>query len=147
MAGTSARIIRGCAGFALMAWGYSYYVYPANMILIGAGTVILLAALFNFNLLATFFGYPLMGGKTVQKYGEIDGIPGEDVKGVTPVSKGNVTDAPNETAHPPRDTRGTTQGGSNYGQGSMHLGGSAYTQGSTKTEGSNYKNEEGFDAK
>lgn len=38
----------------------------------------------------------------------------------------------------------TTQGGSNFGQGSLQLGRYANKQGSEKNEGSNYKNEEGW---
>jgi hypothetical protein len=36
----------------------------------------------------------------------------------------------------------TTQGGSNYGQGSMHLGANANKQGSERNKGSNYANEQ-----
>jgi hypothetical protein len=42
-------------------------------------------------------------------------------------------------------TGSTTQGGSNFGQGSMHLGSQSYRQGSQKNEGSNYEDERGFD--
>lgn len=38
----------------------------------------------------------------------------------------------------------TTQGGSNYGQGSMQLGRNANKQGSEGTSGSNYDNERGW---
>ncbi len=38
----------------------------------------------------------------------------------------------------------TTQGGSNFGQGSSQLGKKAQHQGEQKTEGSDYKNESGW---
>lgn len=37
----------------------------------------------------------------------------------------------------------TTQGGSNFGQGSGYLAGKAYQQGSEANEGANYENESG----
>ena len=37
----------------------------------------------------------------------------------------------------------TTQGGSNYGQGSSYLGPSSYKQGAEKTTGADYHNESG----
>jgi hypothetical protein len=40
-------------------------------------------------------------------------------------------------------TGSTTQGGSNFGQGSMELGPDSYKQGSVKNKGANYKNEAG----
>lgn len=42
-------------------------------------------------------------------------------------------------------TGSTTQGGSDFGQGSMHLGSHANRQGAEKNEGSNYDNEDNFD--
>jgi len=39
----------------------------------------------------------------------------------------------------------TTQGGSNFGQGSLHLGKPSYKQGSEKNAGANYANERGWD--
>jgi hypothetical protein len=39
----------------------------------------------------------------------------------------------------------TTQGGSNFGQGSLDLGKHSYRQGSEKNEGANYGNERGWD--
>ena len=43
------------------------------------------------------------------------------------------------------NTGSTTQGGSNFGQGSMELGSKSNKQGARKNKGSNYDNEEGFD--
>ena len=39
--------------------------------------------------------------------------------------------------------KSTTQGGSNFGQGSAYLAGDAYKQGRETNEGSNYENEAG----
>ncbi len=39
----------------------------------------------------------------------------------------------------------TTQGGSNFGQGSSQLGKKAIHQGEEKSDGSDYENEEGWD--
>jgi hypothetical protein len=41
-------------------------------------------------------------------------------------------------------TGSTTQGGSNFGQGSSQLGKKAIHQGEQKTEGSDYENESGW---
>ena len=57
--------------------------------------------------------------------------------------KKNTTIYPNANEGIPKQGA-TTQGGSNHGQGSMHLGGNAYRQGSEKNNGSSYDNEEGF---
>jgi len=132
MAGSTGRYIRGGIGFALIAWGYSSYQYPANVVLMVAGTVVLLAAVFNISILAPLFGYPLMGNRTGRKYGHIEGVPGEHGKAV-PTNSDGV-----------KNPSTTTQGGSNHGQGSMQLGGEAYKQGSEKSDGSNYANEQDF---
>ena len=133
MAGISARCVKGGIGFAIIAWGYSYYNYPLNIILMAGGTLILLAAYFNILWFAPLFGYPLKGDDMIRKHGLRNDIPGEE----------------NTTIYPPADEHfkkqgTTTQGGSNYGQGSMHLGGNTYRQGSEKTGGSNYANEQDF---
>ncbi len=133
MAGTAGRIERGIIGLAILAWGYSHYAFPENIILMIVGMLVIFAAAGNWSMLAPLFGYPFNGGDIIAKYGELNGLPGED----------------NTVKYPPADRYGsrpgsTTQGGSNYGQGSMHLGGNIYRQGSEKTRGSNYGNEREF---
>ena len=78
MAGTSARCVKGFIGFAIIAWGYSYYQYPMNIILIVAGSIVLLAAILNILFLAPLFGYPLKGSEMIQKHGYRNDIPGEE---------------------------------------------------------------------
>jgi len=146
MAGSAARWVRGIIGFTLLGWGYTN---PLNLTLIAIGTLILLAAIFNISILAPLFGYSILGNKMVAKHGEINGVPGEDLTGKNPVSEKNITDNGADRDKEDRDYahHATTQGGSNYGQGSSQLGGEAYRQGSTKTEGSNYNDEQGFTEK
>lgn len=78
MASLGWRWARGIIGLAIIAWGYSYYVYPANIILMIIGTVIFLLAALNISLLAPLFGFPLSGNKIIRKYGEEIGVPGEE---------------------------------------------------------------------
>jgi hypothetical protein len=60
-----------------------------------------------------------------------------DNKKENPVKEGMPSRA---TEHP----GSTTQGGSNFGQGSSQLGKDAIHQGEQKSEGSDYKNESGW---
>jgi hypothetical protein len=78
MAGTVARWVRGIIGFSLMAGGYSLYSYPANVIWMGIGLIILLAAMYNISVLAPLFGYPLKGSEIIRRIGELNDIPGEE---------------------------------------------------------------------
>lgn len=143
MVSTTGQIVRGCLGFALLAWGYSYPSYPANLVIAVIGTIILAAALFNFCLLAPLFGYPVQGKRIIARYGENTGLPGEDVSYKSAVDSYTATDSPIPRGEDNR-TGSTTQAGSNYGQGSMHLAGNAYRQGSVKNNGSDYANELDF---
>lgn len=139
MAGMTGRTLRGVLGFALMAWGYNSSMGAWSMWLLLLGTIILFLALFNIALLAPLFGFPIRGKKILMHYGVVLGIPGEDPTAPDP--------AIYNTALPPKDDQlvqaagSTTQGGSNYGQGSLQLSGNAYKQGSEKNAGANYQNE------
>ena len=146
MASNAIRWVRGIIGFALIGWGYTN---PLNLVLIAIGTLIFLAAVFNISILAPLFGYPIRGNKLVAKFGEINGVPGEDTNGKNPVARKDITDEGADRDKEERDYthHPTTKGGSNYGQGSSQLGGEAYRQGSGKTDGSNYGNEQEFNTK
>ncbi|HXS37070.1 MAG TPA: YgaP-like transmembrane domain [Flavipsychrobacter sp.] len=78
MASQVGRGLRSIIGFAIMAWGYSTYRLPLNVVLIGVGLLILLLSLFDICLLAPIFGYSIRGRKIIQKYKPQNAIPGEE---------------------------------------------------------------------
>jgi hypothetical protein len=72
IAGNTGRWLRGILGFALLAWGYSSYSDEGSIILMVVGAIIMLAAIFDWTLLAPLFGYPFIGKKIREKYGSMD---------------------------------------------------------------------------
>ena len=75
MSSSTGRWMRAIIGLALIIWGYG----PAdnsNMVLIAVGTLLMIAAVADWCILAPLFGYPLKGKKIIQKYGSL-GDPGE----------------------------------------------------------------------
>src|SRR5690606_25697569 len=115
--GMKARYLVGIVGFIIIAWGYSMFIYPWNLILEIVGVVVLLVAIFN---PLSLFGAQVATG--IYKNGKELKAEGADRR----------TDV---------KVRSTVQGGSNHGQGSSHLAGNAYKQGDAKNRGSNYDNE------
>ncbi|MBS1587621.1 MAG: DUF2892 domain-containing protein [Bacteroidetes bacterium] len=85
--GVAGRWLRGFTGLIIAGWGYSGFNYPTNIVLIVIGSVILLAAIFNLSLLGPLFGYPVSGKRISERYGNIDGVPGEDHSGKIPKAK------------------------------------------------------------
>jgi hypothetical protein len=142
MASEAGRIVKGCIGFAIIAWGYSNYSYPFNLLLMAIGTVVTLLAIYNILFLAPLFGYPVSGQRVIDKYGPINGVPGEDPSGKLAVEGYHPESGSGEQYSV--KAKSTVQGGSNYGQGSMQLGAGSYRQGSVKNSGANYKDEQAF---
>ncbi|HYD22634.1 MAG TPA: DUF2892 domain-containing protein [Flavipsychrobacter sp.] len=76
MASNAGRWLRAILGFAIIAFGYNYYD-EWGLWLIGTGTVVLIAAVFDWNPFGPLFGYPVTGRGMRAKYGSHDDIPGE----------------------------------------------------------------------
>jgi hypothetical protein len=61
-----ARWIVGIAGFAIIAWGYNNYSYPANLALMTLGALFLIAAIFRFFMPSRKDADPVKPHSTVQ---------------------------------------------------------------------------------
>jgi len=90
MAGGAGRIVRGCIGFAIIAWGYNSYQYPFNLAVITLGAIVLIASVFNLLIVAPLFGYSISGNKIIDKHGPVTGVPGEDVSGIDELNRRGI---------------------------------------------------------
>lgn len=88
------RWLRAAIGFAIMAWGYSAYSYPAGFIMILVGALITSLAILNIAPLAPLFGYSVWGNRVTKRYGSINGVPGEDHGGKKTGTEFNEPSAP-----------------------------------------------------
>ena len=143
MPSPSGRIIRGVIGLAALALGYALPALPVNFWMMGAGTLVALLAWFNISLLAPLAGVPVDGNKITRLHGKLEGNPTKHVTDTLPPHQKmryNTNDNEGD-GRAIYHTGSTTQGGSNYGQGSSQLDSGAYKQGDTRRAGSNYQDE------
>lgn len=141
LSGWNGRITRCVIGLLLLAAGFYGEIYPVNLVLFIAGLIVFSAGTGNFLILAPLFGFPFWGRKMQERYGaslfaqrkarrrqQIRKDPGKSNSGALTAEV---------------KTGSTTQGGSNFGQGSSYLAHDAQQQGKEKNRGANYDNETG----
>lgn len=77
MTSNTGRVLRFLVGVAILAWGYTSLVYPANVMAMLTGGIYAAFALFNISLFGLAFEYSMSGSRLIQEMDAEDGIPAE----------------------------------------------------------------------